>query len=130
MENQTVERKMTAMERIAEARDLLAQAIENAVGELQAKVSAQFTALKEIKQGLKDSKAEMTELENIVSGFGEAMVVTGEDLADRVMDIEDVLYVISPEDYEDEEDEDYEEDYEDEDYEEDSEAEADEVVED
>lgn len=116
MENQNVE--MTAMEQIAEARDMLAQAIERAVSEMQDKVSTHFTALKAIKQGLKDSKAEMTELENVVSGFGEAMVITGEDLAERVADIDDVLYVIAPEDYEDE-DEDYEED---EEYEEDSEA--------
>lgn len=154
MENQNVE--MTAMEQIKEASDLLAQAIERAVGEMQDKVSAHFTALKAIKQGLKDSKAEMTELENVVSGFGEAMVITGEDLAERVADIDDVLYVIAPEDYEDEdegyeeEDEPYEEDeedYEDEDneaieededseadvldgYYEDEDSEADEVVED
>jgi hypothetical protein len=114
MENQT-ERKMTAMEQIAQARDMLAQAIENAVGEMQAKVSAQLSTLREIKQGLKASREEMVELENVVSEFGNAMVITSEDIADKVMDIDDVLYVISPEDYEDEdyeEDEDFEEDYE------------------
>jgi hypothetical protein len=120
MENQNVE--MTAMEQIKQAQDMLAQAIENAVGEMQDRVSAQFTALREIKQGLKASKDEMTELENVVAEFGSAMVVTSEDLAERVADIEDVLYVISPEDYEDEDDYDepYEEDEEDESVEEDS----------
>lgn len=115
MENQNVE--MTAMEQIKQAQDMLAQAIERAVGEMQDRVSAQFTALREIKQGLKASRDEMTELENVVAEFGSAMVVTSEDLADRVADIEDVLYVISPEDYEDEDDYDepYEEDEEDED---------------
>ena len=115
MENQNVEMKMTAMEQIANARDMLAQAIENAVAEMQAKVSAQLATLREIKQGLKASREEMVELENVVSEFGNAMVITGEDIADKVMDIDDVLYVISPEDYEDEdyeEDEDFEEDYE------------------
>ena len=120
MENQNVE--MTAMEQIKQAQDMLAQAIERAVGEMQDRVSAQFTALREIKQGLKASRDEMTELENVVAEFGSAMVVTSEDLADRVADIEDVLYVISPEDYEDDEDYDepYEEDEEDESVEEDS----------
>ena len=120
MENQNVE--MTAMEQIKQAQDMLAQAIERAVGEMQDRVSAQFTALREIKQGLKASRDEMTELENVVAEFGSAMVVTSEDLADRVADIEDVLYVISPEDYEDEDDYDepYEEDEEDESVEEDS----------
>lgn len=114
MENQNVE--MTAMEQIKQAQDMLAQAIERAVGEMQDRVSAQFTALREIKQGLKASRDEMTELENVVAEFGSAMVVTSEDLADRVADIEDVLYVISPEDYEiDEEDEDYDDEEEDED---------------
>jgi hypothetical protein len=111
MENQT-ERKMTAMEQIKQAQDMLAQAIERAVGEMQDRVSAQFTALREIKQGLKASKDEMTELENVVAEFGSAMVVTSEDLAERVADIEDVLYVISPEDYEDEDEDDYDEPYE------------------
>jgi hypothetical protein len=110
MENQNVE--MTAMEQIKQAQDMLAQAIERAVGEMQDRVSAQFTALREIKQGLKASKAEMTELENVVAEFGSAMVVTSEDLAERVADIEDVLYVISPEDYEDEDEDDYDEPYE------------------
>jgi hypothetical protein len=110
MENQNVE--MTAMEQIKQAQDMLAQAIERAVGEMQDRVSAQFTALREIKQGLKASKDEMTELENVVAEFGSAMVVTSEDLAERVADIEDVLYVISPEDYEDEDEDDYDEPYE------------------
>lgn len=110
MENQNVE--MTAMEQIKQAQDMLAQAIERAVGEMQDRVSAQFTALREIKQGLKASRDEMTELENVVAEFGSAMVVTSEDLADRVADIEDVLYVISPEDYEDEDEDDYDEPYE------------------
>lgn len=131
MENQNVE--MTAMEQIREARDLLAQAIERAVGEMQARVLAQFTALREIKQGLKASREEMVELENVVGEFGNAMVVTSEDIADKVMDIDDVLYVISPEDYEDEdyeEDEDFEEDeIVEEDYEEDEIVEEDEIAE-
>lgn len=120
MENQNVE--MTAMEQIKQAQDMLAQAIERAVGEMQDRVSAQFTALREIKQGLKASRDEMTELESVVGEFGSAMLVTSEDLAERVADIEDVLYVISPEDYEDEDDYDepYEEDEEDESVEEDS----------
>ena len=132
MENQT-ERNMTAMEQIAQARDMLAQAIENAVGEMQAKVSAQLSTLREIKQGLKASREEMVALENVVSEFGNAMVITSEDIADKVMDIDDVLYVISPEDYEDEdyeEDEDFEEDYEDEEEEEEEEiVEEDEIAE-
>ena len=123
MENQNVE--MTAMEQIKQAQDMLAQAIERAVGEMQDRGSAQFTALREIKQGLKASRDEMTELENVVAEFGNAMVVTSEDLADRVADIEDVLYVISPEDYEDE---DYEED--EDDYAEDEEDEDESVEED
>ena len=119
MENQNVE--MTAMEQIAQAKDMLAQAIERAVGEMQDRVSAQFTALREIKQGLKASRDEMTALEQVVGEFGSAMVITSEDLAERVMDIDDVLYVIAPEDYEDEDedDEDYDYDDEDEPYEED-----------
>ena len=128
MENEKV---VSVGEMVQSAISQLAETIESAVRDIKDRYYGELKKLDEVRANIRGAREDMHALSNAVYPFASALMYTAEDLAESVMDMDDVLDLIE-EPSEDDDYEEDEEDYDDEPYEEDDEdvVEEDESVED
>lgn len=108
MENEKV---VSVGEMLQGAVDSFVEQIENAVGSIKDRYYGELRKLDEVRANIRSAREDMNALSNVVYPFASALMVTAEDLADSVLEMDDMLDLIE----EPSVDEDYEEDYEDED---------------